>query len=860
MKKQNVSKHDKLEAFTLNISQTSPSTPMSEYLMEYLIVFLSVFAALSTVEYVLQSGVGAYYRAIVTIPLFVFTVLFNLIFCGIGVYIFNKCTRNVRLIYGISVLVLMVLCFYWVAQTAQVLSECIAASTHKWFSIDLPVIGIFSRISFSDLRTSILITFIVGAFALSVLFSVLVIRLRRMWLFILALLPFFWLAANYDAQPNDLIVDVILLALLAMIPFSVSRIRASKNGLSTTNRMRPAGASLAFVSAGLAAIIVFSIAVPRSQYVHTDLFSTGYANPIEGFFQLFTESNRGMSGGKLGNIGELTQNGQVHLEVSGLKSEDAIYLKGYTGSVYTGRSFDVLPEQNYTQNLSGYSKGMRDAKNALWESYELTPLDLFSQFWAVALPDLMGGSEETNHRTVTVKRVGADSRYTYLPYYAYAFDGQNNFLTDQVYYDTGLVPNRSDTWTYSMYAYPDDQFGNIIRGLSLKNEQSLIQMRLDLRNSMPEEYLSYVTFYKSFADQMYTQLPEDGRFDWMKELFWENVSLSDVIQIVKSTVQDGTTYSLKPGITPTDQDFVNYFLKTNKKGFCTHYAASAVMLFRAAGVPARYAEGYVVTETDVKNAKDGVASIKDQNAHAWAEIYVEPIGWVPVEVTPGFSASSVAPRPSEDEEASDSSSRPESSITSSSEPSSEPDTSESEPESSVLESSAAESSEMESSIFSLVPDGTSAIDSPGHINSYGFAPWMIVVLSILAVFGLIGAVLVARNVNIRSRRKRIVSPDRSRAACVIYAECLQLLALIGLSKESLEDSDRFAARVDAAIFIGMTFKDVTRIAERARFSDVPISEEERAQLLVFLKTLQQYVKVHLPFYKKPMYVLRYPLR
>ena len=158
MKKQNVSKHDKLEAFTLNISQTSPSTPMSEYLMEYLIVFLSVFAALSTVEYVLQSGVGAYYRAIVTIPLFVFTVLFNLIFCGIGVYIFNKCTRDVRLIYGISVLVLMVLCFYWVAQTAQVLSECIAASTHKWFSIDLPVIGIFSRISFSDLRTSILIT------------------------------------------------------------------------------------------------------------------------------------------------------------------------------------------------------------------------------------------------------------------------------------------------------------------------------------------------------------------------------------------------------------------------------------------------------------------------------------------------------------------------------------------------------------------------------------------------------------------------------------------------------------------------------------------------------------------------------
>lgn len=292
-----------------------------------------------------------------------------------------------------------------------------------------------------------------------------------------------------------------------------------------------------------------------------------------------------------------------------------------------------------------------------------------------------------------------------------------------------------------------------------------------------------------------------------------------------------------------------------------HYAASAVMLFRAAGIPARYAEGYVVTETDVKNAKNGVAAVKDQNAHAWAEIYVEPLGWVPVEVTPGFSAASIAPRPVEEEKEQSSSSQSESSASSNSEPSSEPESSASEPESSILESSAAEeSSQAESSIFSLVPDESSGTISPDDAKTYDFTAWIVAGLSTLAVIVLFGAVLLARGANICRRRKRIHSSDRSRAACAIYAECLHLMRLIGLSKEMFEDSDRFAAHVDATIFIGMSFKEVTRIAERARFSDVPISEEERSQLLVFLKMLQKYVKAHLPFYKKLSYFRRYPLR
>ncbi len=841
---------DKVNSFTVKISQSPPSTPMCEYLMEYLIVFLSSFSTLSVVEYVLKLGIGTYYESIVTIPLFIFTVLLNLLFGGISIFVFHKCTRKVRLIYGLSPLALIVLCAYWVLQTVQVLSECVAVSTHQWFSVDLPVLGIFNRISVFDLRTAVPILFLVGAFALSVLFSVLIVRVRRIWIFVLLLFPCFWLAANYDAQPNDFIVNTVFLVLIAAIPFSVARVRKSKRRMNLNARLRPAGMSFAFFSVCLAAMITFSITVPRNQYVREDFFSSGFSNPIEAFFQMFTQSNTGMSGGKLGDVGHITQSEQVHLEVSGLKSGDTVYLKGYTGSVYTGHSFELLPEKKYTQNLSGYSKGFRDAKNALWKERKSTAIDVFSHFWEVDLPVLMGGLQDTNHRSVTVKRVGADSRYTYVPYYAYAFEDGKAFSDGQVYYDVGLVPDRKGEWTFSMYSYPDDQFGNVIRRIEPEDEERLAQMRLNFREFMSKEYLSYLTFYKSFADQMYTELPEDGRFEWMEDLFWENMSLSDIVQIVRETVQNETAYSLSPGVTPTDRDFVNYFLQTNKKGFCTHYAASAVMLFRAAGVPARYAEGYVVTETDIKDAENDVAFIKGRNAHAWAEIYVEPIGWIPVEVTPGFSASGVASESPEENEESVSDVPQESDLL----PSSEPESSKPKPEPNVIESA-----EEASDAFLSGFDESSGTVLPEGAGSSATSLWMAVGLFILTAAGIIGAVLSARGINIRRRKKQIHSSDRSFAACSIYTECLQLMRLTGLSKEPLEDADQFASRVDAVIFAGMSFKDATQIAERARFSNLPISEEERTQMLVFLKMLQQYVNVHLPFYKKLSYQMRYPL-
>lgn len=71
---------------------------------------------------------------------------------------------------------------------------------------------------------------------------------------------------------------------------------------------------------------------------------------------------------------------------------------------------------------------------------------------------------------------------------------------------------------------------------------------------------------------------------------------------------------------------------------CSHFASVGVALFRAIGIPARYTVGYSV---QVKaNEK---TDVKVLNGHAWVEIYLDGIGWVHVECTPGGANGDVSP-------------------------------------------------------------------------------------------------------------------------------------------------------------------------------------------------------------------------
>lgn len=99
-------------------------------------------------------------------------------------------------------------------------------------------------------------------------------------------------------------------------------------------------------------------------------------------------------------------------------------------------------------------------------------------------------------------------------------------------------------------------------------------------------------------------------------------------------------YSLDLDPLPQGEDPVVYFFRKGKKGYCVHFASAGVLILRRMGVPARFASGYGIRKNQfVKTGEEKwTASVLDSNAHAWAEIYLDNIGWVPVDMTPGSDA------------------------------------------------------------------------------------------------------------------------------------------------------------------------------------------------------------------------------
>lgn len=71
-------------------------------------------------------------------------------------------------------------------------------------------------------------------------------------------------------------------------------------------------------------------------------------------------------------------------------------------------------------------------------------------------------------------------------------------------------------------------------------------------------------------------------------------SLKEAEQFVEETLSSEAVYDANPGSTPPDQDFAEYFLFENHRGFCVHFATTATVMYPILEIPARFVEGYAI--------------------------------------------------------------------------------------------------------------------------------------------------------------------------------------------------------------------------------------------------------------------------
>ena len=105
---------------------------------------------------------------------------------------------------------------------------------------------------------------------------------------------------------------------------------------------------------------------------------------------------------------------------------------------------------------------------------------------------------------------------------------------------------------------------------------------------------------------------------------WRAASRSDgeVIARAYAFLRSGFQYTLEPPLLGTDS--VDEFLFGTKTGFCEHFSSAFVFLMRAAGLPARVVTGYQGGEL---NPIDQIITVRQSDAHAWAEVHLAGQGW-----------------------------------------------------------------------------------------------------------------------------------------------------------------------------------------------------------------------------------------
>ena len=106
----------------------------------------------------------------------------------------------------------------------------------------------------------------------------------------------------------------------------------------------------------------------------------------------------------------------------------------------------------------------------------------------------------------------------------------------------------------------------------------------------------------------------------------DTAALVDVVMDKLRT--GGFSYTLEPGL--YGQHSADEFWFDKKEGFCEHIASSFVVLMRALDIPARIVTGY---QGGDRNGVDGMWTLRQSDAHAWAEVWQAGQGWVRVDPT-----------------------------------------------------------------------------------------------------------------------------------------------------------------------------------------------------------------------------------
>lgn len=539
----------------------------------------------------------------------------------------------------------------------------------------------------------------------------------------------------------------------------------------------------------------------------------------------------GLNSGKINQVSKVEFTKETALRLTLSQDFEWGYLKGYTGVSYGEDHWGDLSDKDQIR----YEK--------LQEKYHerFNGDDLTAQFLGILFNtdyNLNGQllssafNLQADLQSMTIEHVNANDKFLYTPY----------FVQHSLMYGLSSV---GDQYFRPLQPQNNYEISNIFH---LRGYYDLIGIALDLSfvtdsiTGYPEDNVSsiwsYEKDYREFVYDVYTKMPSEG-LSRLKELtFPSNATANtrnlEMISNVISYLNRNTNYSLTPGLVPKGKDYVEYFLFDNHLGYCAHYASSAVLMLRNNGIPARYVEGYIVTQEDINNgvyeeanSAEGngykIVDIKDTNAHAWVEVYFDGIGWLPIEFTKGYSNSGIneiLPEVNEDK------------LT---------------PTATIAPTNTPTSTIKPTPTVTVAPKPTKSVTIPPKQNEIEPVPdeilkkempWYVsLILWIVATIAVIAILFYLRYRLIWLRRSaKLKKGTYKRRVLACYEEIEDILDYLGYEKRNTTSYQDYAIEIEKLCpLLPKGYQSVVMIALRARFSKVEITEKEYSNVLLYYR-------------------------
>lgn len=560
--------------------------------------------------------------------------------------------KNICYIAFLFIFVFLILRYYaYVNSGYHAVINLVYASLENY--LEIPALIYYDEIIENSVATITVFLIFVGAFELLLFHMWISERIHLTDILIISFGPYI-VPLFINIYPDDLYVVCLMTAYISLIIISFSmhvrnkqKVYIKKNPWSKKTKGFSYGVNgityfasmiTAFIMT-LCILLFVSLTIPYSTYIRnqkTSVLKETITEDVKyfvtfglsGFFNRY-HATGGLNDGRLGGIHSVRPDYETDLTVTLVPtSYKPVYFRGFVGIGYTDRQW-------YN------SIGLLEAGLVNIEQYNYFENDtiLRNEYESLSSQNIFRSPSRMD-----VFNVDANLNYRYYPYYT-------NFISTPPYKlkEDGTPVDTSVSAKYFVknseriyYFYPELTTLNVPAS-SLSNNAFLPYLQVP--SDTKKEIIEFLE-----ENNLCTEYITDS-FDYNH---LSGTELLTIINRLSDKLSNDFVYSLNPGITPNNSDFVGYFLNENKKGFCAHFATSATLILRSLGIPARYVEGYVLTYDDLSNVRiaenaelsDYIdtsvytsdlaviqADIGDDKAHAWVEYYDPAFGWRVFEAT-----------------------------------------------------------------------------------------------------------------------------------------------------------------------------------------------------------------------------------